>query len=88
VLLYVGRLDLAKGLQELIEALATLRDSNTKLVFVGEGPAKSTLEACANQLEVSGQIIYAGVCGSAGVARWMAAAMFSVCRATPKDVRT
>jgi glycosyltransferase involved in cell wall biosynthesis len=74
LLLYVGRLDLAKGLKELIEALAALRDPEAELVLVGEGPAQPQLEACASMLQVSSQVRFAGVCGSREVAQWMAAA--------------
>jgi glycosyltransferase involved in cell wall biosynthesis len=41
---FVGRLDLPKGLQYLIDALALLAQDNLELVVAGEGPAREQLE--------------------------------------------
>ncbi len=42
LLLWVGRLDPVKGLDELIDAVALLNDSRIRLVLAGEGPYEST----------------------------------------------
>lgn len=54
-LLYVGRLSLEKGIFDLLDAMAAARWGRP-LVLVGEGPARSAIEARARRLGISGLI--------------------------------
>lgn len=75
-IVYVGRLDLRKGLSELVEAVALLRASHPKIhcYIIGSGPDKATLEASVARLGIAGAITFVKSCLSARVALWMAAA--------------
>jgi glycosyltransferase involved in cell wall biosynthesis len=75
LILYVGRLDLAKGLAELIEALSQIAtDHPCKLALIGDGNAQAQLAALTRKLAVENRVVFPGVCTSAQVARWMRAA--------------
>ncbi|HEY2038136.1 MAG TPA: glycosyltransferase [Edaphobacter sp.] len=72
---YVGRLDMAKGLGELIEAVASLRNRRPHLHawIVGDGPARQQiLEAIATH-GVGDRITLSPSCPTDQVALWMAA---------------
>jgi glycosyltransferase involved in cell wall biosynthesis len=56
---FVGRLKDNKGLDLLIEALASLPDY-CHLVFIGNGPMRSILEEQATRLGVVGRVIFKG----------------------------
>lgn len=75
VIVYVGRLDLAKGLRELVVAVAALakRRPRVRCYLVGDGPARSTLleEIAAQGAQDHVKLMPA--CATEGVARWMAA---------------
>ena len=76
VIVYVGRLDLRKGLMELIDAVAQLTPQHPDLLcyIVGDGPDKpALLEAIASHNAAS-RIVIAPSCPTAQVALWMAAA--------------
>lgn len=75
LILYVGRLDLAKGLGELLEATASLlpRHSRLKVALVGEGPALSPLQTLARQLKMDRQLMFLGACNSETIACWLGA---------------
>ena len=63
VLLNLGRLGGEKNLGELIELFAEARKENQALKFliVGDGPAREDLEAMAQKLEVSDDVIFTGM---------------------------
>lgn len=74
-IVYVGRLDMAKGLGELVSAVAGLRNRRPKVhcYIVGDGPARQqVLDAIASN-EVAAHITLVPSCATDGVATWMAA---------------
>jgi glycosyltransferase involved in cell wall biosynthesis len=75
VIVYVGRLDIRKGLVELIDAIAQLRAKHPKLhtYLIGEGPDRPVvLEAIARN-QCADLITLVPSCPTDQVARWMAA---------------
>jgi glycosyltransferase involved in cell wall biosynthesis len=72
----VGRLDVKKGLREMLAAAArlALEHPRLQLAFVGEGLFGKELEDRAGNAGLGGRVRLPGVCSSAEVARWMAAA--------------
>ncbi len=76
LVLFVGRLDTAKGIEELLEAFASLVDRrpNLRLAFVGDGPGGEHLRSKARHLALGDLIILNGPCSSQEVADWLAAA--------------
>jgi teichuronic acid biosynthesis glycosyltransferase TuaC len=75
-IIYVGRLDLRKGLGELIEAVAQLipQRPNLRCYIVGDGPDKPALLEAITRHNAAAQIKIAPSCPTAQVAIWMAAA--------------
>ena len=75
VVLYVGRLHLAKGLRELVEACAQLGKERPKLrlILVGDGPDAGKIEALIQEHNFRGRTLVAPPCPSAHVATWMTA---------------
>jgi glycosyltransferase involved in cell wall biosynthesis len=75
LVMYVGRLDVMKGLRELVTACAGLSRtrSSLELCLVGDGPAQPELEELAAELGIRHRVHFAGVCDSQTVARWIAA---------------
>jgi teichuronic acid biosynthesis glycosyltransferase TuaC len=76
LVLFVGRLDTAKGIEELLEAFASLasRCPNLRLAFVGDGPGGEHLRTKAKHLALEERITLNGACSSQEVAEWLAAA--------------
>jgi glycosyltransferase involved in cell wall biosynthesis len=76
LVLFVGRLDPAKGIVELLEAFASLasRRPKLRLVYVGDGPGGEQLRRKAKDLALEDRIILIGACPSHKVAQWLAAA--------------
>ncbi len=76
IIIYVGRLDLRKGLIELIEAMAQLRHQRpaAHCYLIGDGPDQSILTAAIARHALSGQVTLIPSCATAEVALWMAAA--------------
>ncbi len=74
LILFVGRLEKAKGLEELISAFTILavEDASLKLVVVGDGAMRARCDQAAAQL--GGRMLVAGGRPLAEVSRWMAAA--------------
>jgi glycosyltransferase involved in cell wall biosynthesis len=72
---YVGRLDMAKGLGELVSALATLRTRRSRVHgwIVGDGPARQELVDAIASRNLSGVITLVPSCSTDQVATWMAA---------------
>jgi len=76
VILYVGRMDVRKGLRELIAAGAALAEEfrTLKIIFVGDGPDSAELEKYVEQINARPFTMFAGVHTTENVARWVAAA--------------
>ena len=62
-ILYVGRLNLGKGVDVLVEAFSLLRadGTNAKLVIAGPGPERQRLEARAGALGIADAVEFLGV---------------------------
>ncbi len=76
VVLFVGNLTEAKGVDVLMRAFADLRTGARadRLVLVGAGPAEAALRDASHALGVADRVTFTGRLGAADVARWMAAA--------------
>lgn len=76
LVVYVGRLDLRKGLAELIEAIASLAPNHPHLCcfLVGDGPDKPRLLELAAQHKLENVVEFIPACSTSQVALWMAAA--------------
>jgi L-malate glycosyltransferase len=57
---YVGRLAEEKGVDTLLEAMAMLEGEDTRLLVVGEGPARGALTARASELGLGQRVTWAG----------------------------
>lgn len=70
VLLAVGRLDMQKGFDWLIDAFATLtaKYPNWILVILGEGPQRKSLETQISRRGINANVLLPGVAGN--VAQW------------------
>jgi teichuronic acid biosynthesis glycosyltransferase TuaC len=75
IVLYVGRLDLRKGLIELIEAMAVLRQRRPTVhcYIVGEGAARPMLNDCVARCKMESHITFVPSCATERVATWIAA---------------
>jgi len=60
IILFLGRLEVIKGLPYLIQAFALLNRLDTCLVFVGEGLERKNLEMQIDQLGIGNRIRFAG----------------------------
>jgi teichuronic acid biosynthesis glycosyltransferase TuaC len=76
MLLYIGRLDLRKGLMELVEAAVRLRWNRPRLCvyMVGDGPDKAALQSSIVKRGAGGYVMLLPACLTDEVPRWMAAA--------------
>lgn len=76
VILYAGRLDVRKGLRELVEAVAALRQRRPALrcYLLGSGPDQPLLEASIARLQATDAITFVPAAPTETVAQWMAAA--------------
>ena len=76
VVLYVGRMDLKKGLRELVEAAAALRleRANLHVYLIGEGPDRPLIQSAIEANNAAGYIHALPGCAFDEVAVWMAAA--------------
>jgi teichuronic acid biosynthesis glycosyltransferase TuaC len=76
LVLFVGRLDTAKGIEELLEAFASLasRRPNLRLAFVGDGPGGQHLRSKAKHLGLDDRVTLNGACSSQKVAQWLTSA--------------
>lgn len=75
-IVYVGRLDMAKGLGELVAAVAALAMRRPRLhcYIVGDGPARAALAESIAALGAGSHATLVPSCATDGVAQWMAAA--------------
>jgi glycosyltransferase involved in cell wall biosynthesis len=73
---YIGRMDVKKGLRELVEAAAALRSARPRLqvYLVGEGPDRPIIEQAIRSKAAAGYIHALPGCSFDDVATWMAAA--------------
>ena len=60
VLLYAGRISEEKGLDDLVTALAGLRDIDWHMHFVGDGPFMPSLKTCVSQADIEDRVTYTG----------------------------
>jgi teichuronic acid biosynthesis glycosyltransferase TuaC len=76
LVLFVGRLDSAKGIFELLDAFASLASCRPKLLltYVGDGPGAEHLRSKTIGLGLEDRVALAGACPSQSVPRWLAAA--------------
>jgi glycosyltransferase involved in cell wall biosynthesis len=72
---YVGRLDMAKGLGELVAAVAQLSKQRPRLCvwIVGDGPARPQLSVAVAEHRMEDRIKFVPACSTDKVAAWMAA---------------
>lgn len=75
IIVFVGRLDVTKGVMELIEAFnSVVRERpQSRLVFVGDGLARRDMEEVVKAGGIACEVTFAGTCSGLDVARWMAA---------------
>jgi glycosyltransferase involved in cell wall biosynthesis len=73
---YIGRMDVKKGLRELVEAASSLHPQRTNLhvYLVGEGPDRPTIESAIRAKNATNYIHALPACAFDEVAVWMAAA--------------
>ena len=76
VILFVGRLDPAKGLDELLQAFGKLavEERRLHLVLAGEGRYDTRMQAFVRENQLSDRVWFAGPLQAEDVAAWMAAA--------------
>lgn len=76
----VGRLSPEKGHEGLLDALAILhaRDLRARLVLVGDGPSRASIEAHAASLQLGGSVVFAGRLGERDTLAEIAAASILV----------
>jgi glycosyltransferase involved in cell wall biosynthesis len=61
ILLYVGRLDPEKHVEEILQAVAiAVKKTDFCFVVVGKGTSKTTLEKLTNQLGITDKVIFTG----------------------------
>jgi glycosyltransferase involved in cell wall biosynthesis len=63
LLITIGRLVTRKAVDELIAIVKELDDPSVRLVIIGDGPERESLERCARDLDVSEQIRFTGNIG-------------------------
>lgn len=73
---YVGRMDIKKGLRELVEASISLHAQRPKLqvYLIGDGPDQPIIQSAIDAGNAAGYIHVLTSCGFDDVAQWMAAA--------------
>jgi teichuronic acid biosynthesis glycosyltransferase TuaC len=76
LVLFVGRLDLSKGIMELLDAFASLTNGlpNLRLAYVGDGPGGEQLRLKFQGTALESRIFLANDRPPQEVARWLAAA--------------
>ena len=74
MVLYAGRLDVLKGLRELVQAFAVgAMQTDAELVLLGNGPAKQDLQELAAKLGVQNRVRFEPAVPTERVALWMSA---------------
>ncbi|MGH9606118.1 MAG: glycosyltransferase [Terracidiphilus sp.] len=72
---YIGRMDVKKGLRELIDAAASLHPQRPQMhvYLVGAGPDQTTIQGAIQAANAASYIHLPGPCSPSDVAVWMAA---------------
>ena len=78
VVLYVGRLEVGKGLRHLVEAFSLLRPISAKLVIVGKGQIGAEIAALATRIGVRDSVRFVGEVSSDEILRYYASASLLV----------
>jgi glycosyltransferase involved in cell wall biosynthesis len=75
VVAYVGRMDVRKGLRELVQSVVSLHAQRPKLqlYLIGEGPDKPAIEEAVAAFDAASYIHPLGSCALSDVALWMTA---------------
>jgi glycosyltransferase involved in cell wall biosynthesis len=75
LVVFVGRMNRAKGIGELLESVGTLsvRRPNLRLVYVGDGPDLVPMKEKTRAANLTDRAFFAGACSSPQVAQWLAA---------------
>jgi len=60
IIFAIGRLSFIKGFQNLIKAIALVKDSDIKLLIAGDGEYKRNLEKLTDDLKLTEQIVFLG----------------------------
>ena len=76
LLLFAGRLELAKGTERLVDALALLApgDPGLRLALAGDGSQRRAMEEQARRLGVADRLVFAGWVGHDVLPQWLRAA--------------
>ncbi|HEY6412557.1 MAG TPA: glycosyltransferase [Edaphobacter sp.] len=76
VVAYVGRIDVKKGLRELVEAVVSLHERRPELrcYLVGDGSDEASIKELIAQKDANPYVRLIPPCDTAGVALWMGAA--------------
>lgn len=76
LIVFVGRMDRAKGIFELLDAVTELSVArpNLLLVYVGDGPRLTSIQAKTHAAKLQAHVLFAGACPPPEVAQWLAAA--------------
>jgi glycosyltransferase involved in cell wall biosynthesis len=78
IVLYLGRLAVGKGLEDLIDSLARLQDQRAVLLLAGDGELRAALEHRAAALGISARVRFAGYIPTDDAWRYFAAATIGV----------
>jgi teichuronic acid biosynthesis glycosyltransferase TuaC len=75
-ILYIGRLDVRKGLRELVDAVVSVHAQRPLLhvYLVGDGPDRSIIQSAIGEADAASYIHMLSSCGFDDVAVWMASA--------------
>ena len=86
---YIGRMDVKKGLRELVEAAASLHPQrpNLHVYLVGDGPDRHLIDSAIQARNATSYIHALPGCAFDDVAVWMAAAIWSRCQVIWKVAR-
>ncbi len=71
-LISVGRLVKWKGMRAVIEAFASLSDTNVSLVIVGDGPERESLEALVREKGIGARVRFTGTLSREDTMRYLA----------------
>jgi len=85
VIIYVGTMDEARDLSVLIKAFSKVRKQRekTKLLMVGEGNNRRTLQELARELEIVEDVIFTGQVPGSQIPKFVAAADIGVSAVSP-----
>lgn len=61
VFMFCGKLIQRKRAEDLLYAFTKINDLSSKVIFVGDGPLRDTLEALATELNIRQQVVFTGL---------------------------